>query len=45
LSRCLENKQVYAEEFLFFIFFIISHRHSLNLVSITIKSQIEELNI
>jgi len=45
LSRCLENKQVYAEESFFFIFIIILHRHSLNSVSRTIKSLIEELNI
>jgi len=45
LSRCLENKQVYAEEFFVFIFFTVSHRHSLNSVSTTIKLLIEELNI
>jgi len=45
LSRCLENKEVYTEELLFFITIIILHRHSLYSVSGTIKSMIEELNI
>jgi len=45
LIQCLENKRVNTEEFFVFISIIILHRHSLNSVSTTIKSVIEELNI